>query len=59
VLIPGFGRLLIWSALVVAARLLVAPSGYAGLAAFSAAALAAAGIIFAPPVLTRIRAARA
>ncbi|MDQ6775571.1 MAG: polysaccharide biosynthesis C-terminal domain-containing protein [Actinomycetota bacterium] len=55
VAIPVYGMLAPWSALVIAAQLLLAPSGYAGLLAFSVSALIVWCVAVGPMLLTRWR----
>lgn len=59
VLVPGYGIVAAWTAAVVAAKLLLAPAGYAGLAAFAAVALLAGWGGAAPVLRRRLRGARA
>jgi O-antigen/teichoic acid export membrane protein len=58
VLLPGYGLLIPWGAAVFAGRMLLQPSGYPGLIAFSAVALALWCLLTGPILLRRIRLAR-
>jgi O-antigen/teichoic acid export membrane protein len=58
VLLPGFGTVAAWSAVVVVSKLALDPNGYPGLIAFGAVALAVVWAAFTPMTLRRIRAVR-
>ncbi len=59
VLVPGYGIVGAWTLAVLAAKLLLEPTGYAGLAAFAAIALPAGWGLAAPALRRRLRAAGA